>query len=114
MKRLSERMSPALIRFLYTAAALIVLAVCLLNFYVVMFERVSGNDQCRWMDRDQRVYISDIVHDGVSAHAGLQDGDELVKIDGQTIKASFEAQRLINQKAGSIVTYTIERNGRYV
>jgi phosphoserine phosphatase RsbU/P len=111
MNRISERMSPALIRFLYTAAALIVFAVCVLNFYVQMFERVTGNDQCRWIDKNQRVYISDIVYNGVSAHAGLQDGDVLAKINGQTFKTGIEAQQIINQKSGSYVTYTIERNG---
>ena len=111
MSRFSERMSPSLIRFLYSTAALIVLTVCVLNFYVQTLEHVIGNDQCRWIDKNQRVYITDIVHDGVSAHAGLQDGDVLAKVNGQTFKISAEAQQLINQKAGSYVTYTIERNG---
>ena len=111
MSRFFERMSPSLVRFLYTAAALIALNVCLLNFYVQMFEHTVGNDYCRWVDKDGQVYITDVVSGSVSDQAGLKNGDILVRINGTSFKTGMEAQQIINKTAGSYATYLIERNG---
>jgi len=77
-----------------------------------MFERVTGNDQCRWVDKDtSRLLITDVVHGGVTEQAGIRDGDFLVKIDGKNFKSGGEAESIISKKIGKYVNYTIERDG---
>jgi serine phosphatase RsbU (regulator of sigma subunit) len=107
-----SKLSQRSIRVIYTLLTLIVLSICLLNFSVQMFERETGNDQCRWIDKDtSRLLIKEIVSGGVTEHAGIKDGDILVKINGESFKTSREAQLRINKFAGSRVIYSIERNG---
>jgi len=106
------KLSPRSIRIIYTVLTLIVLSICLLNFSVQMFVRVTGNDQCRWIDKDtSMLLIKDIVSGGVAERAGIKDGDFLVKINGESFKTSREAQLRINKLAGSYATYSIVRNG---
>jgi phosphoserine phosphatase RsbU/P len=112
MTNLFSKMSPKSIRTIYTLTTLIVLCVCLINFSVQMFERVVGNDQCRWVNKgESRLLITDLVSGGVTEQAGIKDGDILLMIDSMTFKRDFSAQAIINTKSGSYVTYTIERNG---
>jgi phosphoserine phosphatase RsbU/P len=112
MKNPSSSLSPQSIRIIYSLLALIVLSLCMLRFSIQMFERVTGNDQCRWVDQDtSKFIIRDIVRGGVAEKAGLKDGDFLFNINGIHFKASVDAQLFINKLAGSYATYTIERNG---
>ena len=107
-----SRLSARSIRVIYTLTVIIVLGVCLINFSVQMFERQTGNDQCRWISKgESRLVITDIVHGGVTDQAGIKDGDVLIRINGQSFTKDFNAQAMINGKVGSYVTYTIERNG---
>jgi sigma-B regulation protein RsbU (phosphoserine phosphatase) len=107
-----SKLSQRSIRVIYTLLTLIVLCLCLLNFSVQMFERVTGNDQCRWIDTDtSKLLIRDIVSGGVAEQAGIKDGDFLVKINGKNFKKSNDAQLIINKLAGSYAIYSIERNG---
>ena len=107
-----SRLSQRSIRVIYTLLTMIVLCLCLLNFSVQMFERVTGNDQCRWIDTDtSKLLIKDIVAGGVTEHAGIKDGDFLVKINGKSFNKSTDAQLIINKLAGSYATYSIERDG---
>lgn len=107
-----SKLSPQSIRVIYTILTLVVLSVCLINFSVQMFERMTGNDQCRWVPKgESRLLITDMVKDGVTERAGIRDGDILVEIDGIRFTKDLDAQAMINAKAGSYVTYTIERNG---
>jgi len=107
-----SHLSARSIRILYTLITIVVLGVCLINFSVQMFERDTGNDQCRWIDADtSKLLIRDIMSGGVSEHAGIKDGDFLVKINGKNFKKSDDAQLQINKLAGSYAIYSIERNG---
>ncbi|RPI00443.1 MAG: hypothetical protein EHM64_17120, partial [Ignavibacteriae bacterium] len=107
-----SKLSQRSVRILYTLITLVVLSLCLFNFSVQMFERVTGNDQCRWVDKDStKLLIKDIVRNGVSEHAGIKDGDVLLKINGRHFKNANDAQSMINKLAGSYTEYTIERNG---
>jgi sigma-B regulation protein RsbU (phosphoserine phosphatase) len=107
-----SHLSARSIRILYTLIAIVVLGVCLINFSVQMIERVVGNDQCRWIDKDtSKVLITDIVRGGVSERAGIKDGDILLKINGKSFKTSIDAQLIINSISGNYATYLIERNG---
>jgi phosphoserine phosphatase RsbU/P len=112
MKNPFSKLSQRSIRGIYTLLTLIVLSLCLLNFSIQMFERVTGNDQCRWVDKDtSKLLITDIVRGGVAEQAGIKDGDFLVKINGEGFKKSNDAQLIINKLAGSHAIYSIERNG---
>ena len=107
-----SNLSARSIRVLYTLVAIVVLSVCLINFSVLMFDRLTGNDQCRWVAKgESRLLITDIVNGGVTQQAGIKDGDILIKIDGQNFAKDLDAQAMINAKVGSYVTYTLERNG---
>ena len=107
-----SRLSARSIRAIYTLMALFTLGVCLINFSVQMFERQTGNDQCRWITKgESRLLITDIVRGGVTDQAGVKNGDILLKIDGHNFTRDFSAQAMINAKVGSYVTYTLERNG---
>lgn len=86
-----SHLSTRSIRLLYTLIVIAVLGVCLINFSVQMIERVVGNDQCRWVDKDtSKLLITDIVRGGVSERAGITDGDILLKINGKSFKTSFD------------------------
>jgi sigma-B regulation protein RsbU (phosphoserine phosphatase) len=107
-----SHLSARSIRVLYTLIAIVVLGVCLINFSLQMFERLTGNDQCRWVSKgESRLMITDLVSGGVTEQAGIKDGDILVRIDGQRFAHDLDAQAMINAKVGSYVTYTLERNG---
>jgi sigma-B regulation protein RsbU (phosphoserine phosphatase) len=112
MKNPFSRLSARSIRIIYTLITIVVLGVCLINFSVQMFERVTGNDQCRWVDKDtSKLLITDIVEGGVSDHADIKDGDFLLRINGKSFKTSLEAQVIINGISGNYATYLVERNG---
>ena len=107
-----SKLSQRSIRVIYTLLTLIVLSLCLLNFSVQMFERVTGNDQCRWVDQDtSKLLIKDIVSGGVTEKAGIKNGDLLLKINNENFITSQEAQLKINKLAGSYATYLLERDG---
>jgi phosphoserine phosphatase RsbU/P len=106
-----SRLSARSIRTIYTLMAIVALGVCLINFSIQMFERQTGNDQCRWATKgESRLLITDVKPGGVTEQAGIKDGDILLKIDGQSFTKDFNAQAIINAKVGSYVTYLIERN----
>ena len=109
----NERLSkPHWVRFRYGLAALVVLAVTTLNFYIQMADRVIGNDQCRWIDiAPSRMEVTDIVAGGTADRAGLKDGDVILAINGKEFKSATGAQMLINAVAGKQATYLVKRHG---
>ncbi|MGA3288557.1 MAG: SpoIIE family protein phosphatase [Bacteroidota bacterium] len=107
-----SHLSARSIRIIYTLISIVVLGVCLINFSFQMIERVVGNDQCRWVDKDtSKLLITNIIRGGVSERAGIKDGDILLKINGKSFKTSIDAQLIINGISGNYATYLIERNG---
>lgn len=115
MKNPMERLSARSIRGLYALLALIVLAITSVNFADLMIFKVLGNDQCAWMPVDSlgtKLLIRDVVSNGVTAKAGIRDGDLLLEIGGKPFKSSQEAQSRINAvKAEDYINYVVERNG---
>lgn len=115
MKNIMERLSARSIRLVYILLALIVLGITSLNFADLMVYKVLGNDQCAWIPVDStgtRLVIRNIVTNGVTAKAGIKDGDILVAIGGKPFKNSVEAQSRINAvKAEDYIDYVVERNG---
>ncbi|MFZ1977705.1 MAG: SpoIIE family protein phosphatase [Bacteroidota bacterium] len=112
MLKIRLKISPRQIRIGYTAAALLAVAVCSLNFYLQMFVYRVGNDQCRWTDHGpSRILITNLAEEGVTEQAGLEEGDVLIRINGKTFANGDSAQAVIDRLAGSSAVYTIERNG---
>jgi sigma-B regulation protein RsbU (phosphoserine phosphatase) len=110
-----DKLSARSIRLLYALLALIVLSITAINFVDLMVSKVLGNDQCAWLPADStgsRLTIRQIVPNGVTAKAGIQDGDVLVAIGGKPFKSAGEAQTRINKvKAEDYIDYTVDRNG---
>ena len=115
MKNIMERMSARTIRSLYIFAGLLALAITSMNCVDLMVYKVLGNDQCAWIPVDSlgsRLLIQQVVPGGVTAKAGVRDGDVLIEIGGKPFKSSVEAQSRINAvKAEDYINYTVERNG---
>jgi sigma-B regulation protein RsbU (phosphoserine phosphatase) len=115
MKSPFRRLSPKVIRLLFSAGVVIVLSVCALNFINVVFLSALSNDQCGWLPRAEKepgVLITDVAPDGVTDRAGVQNGDILLAIDGEKIQNTAQAMGIINQIApGDSVVYSIERAG---
>ncbi|HEY6952411.1 MAG TPA: PDZ domain-containing protein, partial [Bacteroidota bacterium] len=98
MKNPMERLSARSIRWLYAIFALIVLAITSVNFSDRMIFKVLGNDQCAWIPVDSlgtKLLIRDVVPNGVTAKAGILNGDLLLEIGGKPFKSSAEAQSRI-------------------
>ncbi len=115
MRNLFDRLSPRVIRAIYAAVVLVVVALGGANIHQVMMVRSTGNDQCRWVEPkvgDSRLTITDIVRGGVIEKAGIKDGDVLVKINGEAFSSAREAQEKINRLIGTRARYTIERDGK--
>lgn len=107
-------MSSRAIRIIYTAAAVITLAICTLHILKVMVFNVTSNDECAWVAPDagkSGLLIKGVVPGGVSDQAGIKDGDLLLKINGQEVNNNG-AQRILNAvKLNEYATYLIDRNG---
>lgn len=80
-----------------------------------VFNRMT-NDDCLWLEEykgnkaNESLFIVQIVPGGVTDKAGIQDGDQLVEINGKKFKDIKEAQQLINQaESGEVLTYTLLR-----
>jgi sigma-B regulation protein RsbU (phosphoserine phosphatase) len=118
MKNVMERLSARSIRLIYALVALVVLGVTSINFVDLMVYKSLGNDQCAWIPADSvgdRLTIRQIVPDGVTAKAGIQDGDVLVQIGGKPFKSAGEAQMRINAvRAEDYIAYTVERDGKMI
>ena len=115
MKNPMERLSARSIRVIYAFAAIIAIGITSINFVDQMVYKVLGNDQCAWIPIDStgtRLRIEQVVPGGVTDKAGIQNGDTLLKIGGESFKSSGEAQARINAvKAEDYTTYLVERNG---
>jgi len=105
---------PRKIRILFSCMMVLVLAICVGNFFDVIVFNSTGNDQCAWRainDRPNALQITDVVKNGVADRAGIENGDILLKINDSGF-VGISAQRLINAvPPGQYATYLIERNG---
>lgn len=115
MKNPFERYSPRTIRTIFTVCALLVLGVCMVNFFDFMVYKALSNDQCGWLNRKEGepgLLITHVAPGGVTDKAGIRDGDILLKINGVELKSAGHGMSIINPLSpGTFVTYTIERDG---
>jgi serine phosphatase RsbU (regulator of sigma subunit) len=97
----------------------ICLTLALGSFAINQWVYAKSDDQCSWMLEDGKIVIREILPEGVAEEAGLLEGDELVKIQGRAFEPTMEgtrkAQQFINAKTeGSILIYTVKRQGRQI
>lgn len=110
-------MSPSLkrIRWWLILSSLIALVVALGSFYLNQWVYRFSDDECFWKVEKGRVYIMEVVPNGVAEVAGLLEGDELVAINGRKVtpKTLMQAQRSINElNEQRVVLYTLRRYDR--
>lgn len=115
MRNIAEIMSGRTIRAIYVLLAIVALGIASLNFADQMVYKVAGNDQCAWIPIDKmgsKLLIQQVVEGGVTAKAGIQDGDTLLEVGGKPFGSAAEAQLRINAvKSEDYINYTVARNG---
>ncbi len=113
MKNLFEVLSPRMTRVSYSVAALLVLMLTLFHGLNVMVFKATSNDQCGWLPRETGnpgFEITQVVPGGVTDHAGIRNGDILLKINGNNFKDGQEAMAIINHiKRNDYAEYLIQR-----
>jgi len=55
--------------------------------------------------------VGSVQENGVAAHAGLQAGDKVVSIDGETVSRFEDIKRIVALSEGAPLQFVIERNG---
>ncbi|OAV42924.1 trypsin-like peptidase domain-containing protein [Lewinella sp. 4G2] len=64
------------------------------------------------IDRDNGVYVSDVISGSAAEEAGLQEGDVIVGVDGvTTLRNSELLEQLGRRRPGDVVTLSYERDG---
>jgi S1-C subfamily serine protease len=67
----------------------------------------------RFEPAERPVVIADVKPNSPAAKAGAQKGDKVITVDGQNIRDVLRLQRtLVHKKAGDIVQFGIERDGK--
>ncbi|HKI77767.1 MAG TPA: SpoIIE family protein phosphatase [Ignavibacteriaceae bacterium] len=96
--------------------SLILIIVAVINIYFTLEVRVTSNDECLWVP-DKSLKDSTEIHfdfvkvNGVSWNAGIRDGDLLLKINGNTIVNTQQAQAILNTvKSGDYADYVVRKN----
>lgn len=111
MIRFLERFSGRTITLLYTAAALAI-GICCVVIFVKININSEHNDECAWLPvktNDSLIYITRVKPGGVTAMAGVQDGDTLISINKKRFVFG-QAMSLINQvRSGSSAVYHVKR-----
>lgn len=114
MKSPLNKLSPRIIRIVFTFAAGLVLLISAVNILDVLVYKATSNDQCGWLARpggEPGAVITQVLPGGVADQAGLREGDILLGIDGKNFKTPQQAMGIINpKKAGEFATYTIVRD----
>jgi sigma-B regulation protein RsbU (phosphoserine phosphatase) len=91
-------------RFL-TWFTIALIGISLLSIYYVVEVRVTSNDECLWIPkkvtRDSTAIYFDVVkYEGVTWNAGIRNGDQLLKINGQVLISTLHAQQILNEIPG--------------
>ena len=102
---------------LITGFSIALIAVALLNIYYVLEVRVTSNDECLWIpkkiNKDSTAIFFDLVKvNGVTWNAGIRDGDQFLKINGETLNHTSQAQEILNRvESGEYAEYVIQKPG---
>ena len=106
------------LRLVFTLIGLYCLIIALIGFTYNNFVNTITTDDCRWVESidgvkpEQGIYIDDVVENGVTDRAGIENRDILLGINGVEVNSVKDAMNTLNEYGnGDIVTYTIYRNG---
>jgi serine phosphatase RsbU (regulator of sigma subunit) len=103
-------MNKTTIKILFIFAAIIVLAISIYHLSILASQM---SDENWYQNQEKGVVIIEVISGGVSEAAGLQVGDRLIMINGDSVRSAIHAQSFLDQaKSGESLIYTIERNGR--
>ncbi len=114
MKNPFRYRSPRNTRIIFGAAAIIVLLITCVHLLDVMVFRVTSNDECGWVQCPAGrpgLIIRDIVPGGVTDHAGVKDGDTLLRINNREVTFRTAPGILNALQPGDTATYLLNRNG---
>jgi len=102
------QISPAVLLFLLTAAAIVLAAI---NFQKESEFRVPS-DGVWWMEHGGKVVADRVEANGPGAKAGIKEGDNLVGIDQEPIKnEAAQVRQMYRVGSWSKATYSVVRNG---
>ena len=62
------------------------------------------------LGRDSGVIVSRVAANGPAAHAGIQPGDQILSVNGQTVRTLEDMDRLARKPAGTRLRLEIRRN----
>ena len=71
-----------------------------------------GYDGVRWDADGGRVEAAYVVPRSTASQAGVQAGDGLVALDYNPVRSAAEAEVQIERATGTVLTYTLDRDGR--
>src|SRR5881397_876750 len=103
--------------FKYIATVLLTLAILILGGLNVQQKRryIPPDDGASWIATSRGVEALQVYENGPAERAGIQPGDVLKSIDGQTIQNDRHVTRILYQLGvWSKATYTIERDGQHI
>lgn len=90
----------------------------IINIYFILEITPRTNDECLWkqekVGRDSmRIYFDLVKYKGITWNAGIRDGDEFLKIDGKSLRNTYQASYLADSKdSGDSLVFTVSRNGQ--
>ncbi len=103
---------------LIVAVSMVLLLLAVTNLYFTLEVRVTSNDECLWVtkkvSKDSVEILFDYVKvDGVTWNAGIRNGDQFLKLNGQKLESPFQAQEILNNvKEGDYADYTVKQDGK--
>ncbi|MCA0388790.1 MAG: SpoIIE family protein phosphatase [Bacteroidetes bacterium] len=105
-------------KFIINAATLLVALLGLLSIYQLIFVNTTSNDECLWYAGKGKngnwvIYIRDVKPGGVVDLAGIKNEDVLLKLNGQPVYDTYNAQQILNKlDYGQYAEYTIKRGDK--
>jgi phosphoserine phosphatase RsbU/P len=94
-------------------SAIFLFIIGILNFFFVYVVRVTSNDECLWIPKQQGIFFDKVKVNGVTWNAGIRNGDQLISINKEKIISDLSAQRILNKvKAGNYAEYVFRKAGK--
>jgi serine phosphatase RsbU (regulator of sigma subunit) len=103
-------MNKTTIRLLFIIGTFVIL---FMSIFHLSYLASQMSDENWYRNQEEGVIIIEVISGGVSEAAGLQVGDRLVMINGDSVRSANHAQSFLDfAEAGESLIYTIERNDR--
>ncbi len=95
--------------------SLVLILIAFVNIYYSVEVNVTSNDECLWVPENPTsdstaIYFDIVKVGGVTWNAGIRDGDQLLKINGKSIKTTTQAQLILNTvSSGEYANYVVKK-----